>query len=711
MNGRSRCSRSGWLARVAVIVPGLALVFAATEPVSAQVQRLTGEDLDIVVDSRWAGTQNGGYFPVRIRVKNNAADRQVTFRVERRRSESVSRAIDLGSGATTELALLVPRVGSEWYGGAELTVEVNGRQVEGLTSRVEFPNQSSPWPESSLLVISEDKVDFDEFDKAVHAFFRSQPGTAGTSSYSVSSESDRQWITPSMLPRTWLAYSGLDLVAVSLATLEAIESEQRDAILGWVETGGHLLVTAVGGPASESTRLSTVLRLADRAATDDAWTAASVASRSTAAGFDLSPPKDQRRPASGGPERVVVSPSGGAKTAVTSQQGVESVITWPEGAAAFSSRAIQQGRVVAFVGDPMTGSLRDWLWFFRSQSDRPSGSRWLEWQGRHGMSARDGQSDFLAFTVPGVGSVPVVAFLLLITVFSVVIGPVNFIFLKRRSQLYLMVVTVPVIAAVTSVAMLGYALIADGIGIKSLTRSVTFLDQRNETAVTMARVAYFAGMAPSDLEFPRDTAVYPVFPDTNRGRRAPESGAVDWTDRQVFSNDWVKTRTRSQLHTVRHHPLRGRIGIGAADDEGRVSVDNGLEWDLRFLVVSDTTGSHFLGRDISAGSSVKLEPLSLSDSSLLTPIINLMSEHYSVAQETANRSGRHTESGGYSREHPPVEFGVGILETGLAQFNIDRGFYQLSAGSYVAIVGEDPGIERGCGTTDSESLHLLLGRY
>ena len=56
MNGRARCFRSGWLARVAVIVPGLVLVFAATEPVSAQVQRLTGEDLDIVVDSRWAGT-------------------------------------------------------------------------------------------------------------------------------------------------------------------------------------------------------------------------------------------------------------------------------------------------------------------------------------------------------------------------------------------------------------------------------------------------------------------------------------------------------------------------------------------------------------------------------------------------------------------------------------------------------------------------------
>ena len=180
MNGRARGSRSGWLAKVAVIVP--VLVFVSTEPVAAQVQRLTGEDLDILVDSRWAGTHYGGYFPVRIRVKNNAADRQVTFRIDRQRSVSVSRVIDLGSGATTELTLLVPRVGSNWYGGAELNVEVNGRLVEGLVSRVEFPRQHSPWPESSLLVISDDKVDFDGFDKAVHAFFRTPSGWARASS-------------------------------------------------------------------------------------------------------------------------------------------------------------------------------------------------------------------------------------------------------------------------------------------------------------------------------------------------------------------------------------------------------------------------------------------------------------------------------------------------------------------------------------------------
>ena len=222
----------------------------------------------------------------------------------------------------------------------------------------------------------------------------------------------------------------------------------------------------------------------------------------------------------------------------------------------------------------------------------------------------------------------------------------------------------------------------------------------------MARVAFFAGMAPSALEFPRDTAVYPVSP--SRDRRTVETGAVDWTDRQVFSNDWVKTRTRSQLYTVRRHQLRGRVGISAADDQGRVSVDNGLEWRLRFLVVTDTNGNHYLAQNIPAGGAATVEKLATSDSRRLTPILNLLSEHYSVAQEMAVAS---QESRGTRPGELPVLFQTGILEVSLGVFRDASGFYRLPPASYVAIVGEDPGIERGCGTEDKESLHLLLGQY
>lgn len=645
---------------------------AVSGPVFAQ-QRLTGEDLDIVVDSRWAGTGHGGYLPVRIRARNKAKDRSVTFQVRGTVVSPVTQTIQLQSGATTELTVLVPMIGEMAYGRPVLQVSVDGKRISGLETNFEVRGRSAPWPEPAMLVISDRKASFDDYDKAVHAFFQAQPqASSNRRSYSrVRSESDRQWITPEMLPRTWLAYSGLDIVSVPISTLIAMEADARQAILGWVETGGTLLVTDVGKKASESRELAAVLELAQRAAVGDTWRVPTDASRAAAL---------VRNPAS--PAAVVE-------------------LSWPLGDEAFAFRRIQRGRVVAFPGDPMTGTESDWAWFFGALSDSQAGSRWLNWQGRHGMSSRQGQEDFLGFTVPGVGGVPIAAFLILITLFSIVIGPVNFVYLKRRGQLYLLVVTVPVIALVTSVSMIGYATVSHGLGIKSHTRSITFLDQGQETAVTIARVAMFAGMAPSSLEFSRESAVYPVYP-----RRSEFGGAsVDWTDRQVFSNNWIKTRTPAQFQVVRRFPLRGRISIGSPDDQGQLPVDNGLEWNLRCLFVHDASGDRYLAQDVMAGRAVTIKKLPPGDlHNQMIPTTKMVSDHFvSTSGSTGSRGG--------PRQDFSLENQFSLLEVNLRSFQSWSGFDQMPRRSYMAIIDQDPGIERGCSTSDTGSLHVLIGQY
>jgi hypothetical protein len=695
---RSRCPAA--VSAIGLFLPMLLLCLVTAAPVFAQ-QRLNGEDLDILVDSRWAGTGSGGYFPVRIRARNNAKHRTVTFQFEGGNVSPVTRTIELQSGATTELTVLVPMFGSVEYSRPQLEVIVDGRRSTRLRAVLEFPGQAAPWPEPALLVISDDRVDFDEYDKAVHAFFENQPQASSSSGYllgGVSTESDRQWIPPTLLPRTWLAYTGLDLVSVPLSTLESMEAEARDAILGWVETGGTLLVTEVGRPASESTELASVLGLAQRAAAGDRWQVPTEASRAGS----LADPTASTSPESAAPSVAGAAP-GVAPPAPAPVVATRASSSWPEGGEVFSYRRIQRGKVVAFVGEPMPGGDADWVWFFRELSESRVGSRWLEWEGRHGMSTRGGLDDFLGFTVPGVDSVPVAAFLILITIFTVVIGPVNFVYLRRRGQLYLLVVTVPVIAMVTSAAMLGYAAFSHGFGIKSHTRSITFLDQGNESAVTMARVALFAGMAPSTLEFSRDTAVYPAWPHGS----GFGSGTADWTDRQVLGNGWIKTRTRAQMQTVRRFPLRGRISVGSPDDQGQVTVDNGLEWDLRYLYVCDQAGRRYLAQDISAGRSVKLDELPLSDASSQTPLTNAVSEHYLVSANSERRlSGQGNGRGGRT-----IEARFSLLEFHLSAFRQTSGLDQLPRRSYMAILAQDPGIERGCSTTDSGSLHVLVGQY
>ena len=48
---------------------------------------------------------------------------------------------------------------------------------------------------------------------------------------------------------------------------------------------------------------------------------------------------------------------------------------------------------------------------------------------------------------------------------------------------------------------------------------------------------------------------------------------------------------------------------------------------------------------------------------------------------------------------------------GREAFKQPDGFTQMPRRSYMAILAQDPGIERGCSTSDSGSLHVLVGQY
>ena len=87
------------------------------------------------------------------------------------------------------------------------------------------------------------------------------------------------------------------------------------------------------------------------------------------------------------------------------------------------------------------------------------------------------------------GAAPLLAFVVLISVFALAIGPVNYYLTWRRKQLYLLVITIPLIAFLTSASLFGYAMLSDGApGVQSRLRSFTLLDQHSRTAVSFNRI-------------------------------------------------------------------------------------------------------------------------------------------------------------------------------------------------------------------------------
>src|SRR5690606_18867259 len=114
------------------------------------------------------------------------------------------------------------------------------------------------------------------------------------------------------------------------------------------------------------------------------------------------------------------------------------------------------GKVIAMPDEnPFPGSDAKWQWL--EQVIKPND----DWNARVGVDLQTGDLQFLNYLIPDVGLPPVSSFRLLITLFVIVIGPVNYLLLKRRKRLFLLLVTVPLGAAIVTGGLFSYALIKD----------------------------------------------------------------------------------------------------------------------------------------------------------------------------------------------------------------------------------------------------------
>jgi hypothetical protein len=175
----------------------------------------------------------------------------------------------------------------------------------------------------------------------------------------------------------------------------------------------------------------------------------------------------------------------GAASGVASSQNLFSASGLP-----FAGRPAGLGWVVAVAHpDPFPASQADWQWLLGSISTRHQ-----IWSTRHGMSYLSYNRGLWNWFIRGVGAAPVFSFLLLATLFAVVIGPVNYLLLGRIHRLYLLLVTVPAGAAVVTLGLFAYAILSDGLGVKARIRSYTLL----VAAVVLCLARSFAGLALSE---------------------------------------------------------------------------------------------------------------------------------------------------------------------------------------------------------------------
>ena len=777
-----------------MVAAALTLLIAPAQviaPAQGEEWRSRAADLQIVGDSTWAGGGWGGYHPIRMEVTNFGPERVLELRFKPHDGgglPTVRRRLALPQNATARVTLPVPLVGEKHYG--RLSVMADGRAINDLARELALGERQSGVPQPAVLVVTPDAVELAPLKQAmVSIMLPLAAAHAAGSGYGVhvtspsALEGDLTAVSPALLPAGWIDYSGVDVVAVRASVFAGLPSDRRTALLDWVTAGGRLIVHDVQQPAASSAELARLLGPAaaqtttGKGATDTGWTAASaegrrsmptdamVQAQSLATGMPVEVIQDalmQFLPNAGNPGLGALDPGLGAldieelkrrlgplvEASLNAQGRAELTSTWALSPPPFAVRQQGFGLIAAVTTDLFSrkkpAEAADWNWLLHDL-----GGASAAFPVRYGISARDGDKTYLDFPIPGVKGVPTISFLALITLFTLVIGPVNYIYLVRQKKIARLVVTVPVIAAATTVLLFAYSAVAHGFSTKGRVRSVTLIDPQARTATTVARLALFSGLAPSQgLQFSQGTGVFPIHPPFEDFHE----GTVDWTDTQALTGGWLPSRTRTQFLTVTRRDERGRLTVAPAGLALKVS--NGLTVALSHLIVSGTDGRLWFGRDVPAGGDATLHlltdadwasvrelavdslpavPAGVDENAMLDfnprfyrrwdryqPVMStgLLERHLSLL------TGPRPEPGGATAKpaSKPGEPESGETESGEAveyatdalQNTVKSQTIHPLAGprGFMAIAASDPGVDLGGLSVDERgSLHLVMGHW
>ncbi len=677
--------------------------------------------LRIQVDSR--GGEGNGYRPVKVEVSSSNGlpfgrnrTLRLTLQQDPDRGPLVEKSLTLDAANTTEsTTVLVPQSGA-WHhfvlrvleGDSEIReLRIGGGKTQGVFS------EALP---TTLL------IDSDSFSLAARDVGSIAPqsqneipdlsrlvtiaGWAPKNDPPLTLIENTDFLAllkPLEVPGDWLALSCYDFVLISLDDLRLLREVNPaglEALLRWNRTGTSLCVFGAGDEFEHLPDLDKLLAFSlaqpNRESPKSKW-------REPPA--ELYEEEFHALENSRTDERYTYDRFGNPVPVETKVERVSRPETPP-----FRLREHGLGMVAAFSAeDPSGPTSHIWGWLFASLGTE----RW-QWVQRHGVSLVRNNNDYWNFLIDGVGLPPTITFRLLITGFVVLIGPVNFMVLRKLRRPYLMLLVVPAAALLVTGGLIGYALVADGLGTRVRTRSVTLLDQSCGEAVVWGRQTYYAGLAPSGgLTYEGDTAVFPVraFQDTRK-----TGGEIAWHSdgRQQFRQGFLASRTLAQFLLVRATPSDRRLTIRSLPGGG-AAVHNRLGVPVRYLLVvgddgavsslsglaDDATGSTTPGDE---WPQIRRLADAVIEQELATP-----SEYYNASYY--NYNWRNYYSMGWDYQLPEATFETSVLERRLAAIRHMR-ISDLEPRTYYAIVETSPELPLGLPRVGSEEgFHVILGNW
>jgi hypothetical protein len=281
--------------------------------------------------------------------------------------------------------------------------------------------------------------------------------------------------------------------------------------------------------------------------------------------------------------------------------------------------------------------------------------------------------------------------LVLITIFVIAVGPVNYIYYARRGQIRKLLKTVPAISMAFCGLIAGYFLLTEGFAKKGGSISVTRLDEQTNKAITFAQHFLISGLYPSGgFHFGRETYLRPLFMDRNDPVQATLGKEL------VITRGLFRPKIPLQYLTIKPHTTRERLLV-AADVK---SARNGFELPVKAVAVY-RDGNYFAGGAAASGGEVALaptKPARKSDTAELEKPLSGKGDHTAMMLNLVSLLGPQAAS------EKELEFVMDQV-TALSE-DADTTSGTVYA---VAFDGMPAAVEPGVKITEGKNLHIVLG--
>ena len=194
--------------------------------------------------------------------------------------------------------------------------------------------------------------------------------------------------------------------------------------------------------------------------------------------------------------------------------------------------------------------------------------------------------------IPDLDNLPFQTFTVLLILFALFIGPLNFALVRRLGRPVLLLVTIPSIAIVCSGAVIAYGIFGQGVDVKVAAQSLTVLDQREHRSTSAVQRLMFAGLSPGPgLRPGAGTVCFTAFPDQHRWNGSEGNLRINDQDGTLLAGDYIPVRRRSEQVLLSDRSARGRLVVNY--DGTTLEVQNGLGTRLERLLVRASNGALF----------------------------------------------------------------------------------------------------------------------